>query len=142
MFTYDTLKIARGNKGLARTKPYPGDAGFDIYCSETTTIPPRSYKAIPTTAKVELPAGTFGMLVGRSSIAARGCLTHLGTIDNQYRGIVAPFIFNPTDTPITLDEGDRVAQLLILPLLDIQIEEIDQLTPSIRGESGIGSSGK
>lgn len=132
--------------GQARmpTRAHDGDAGYDLYVSETTHVPPHSFRDVPSGVYVELPSDCWGLLTGRSStIRNRGLLVIQGVIDPGYRGEMFSAVWNLTDDFVTLDEGDRIAQLIVIPneTARTRLCQVDVLSDTPRGTSGFGSSG-
>lgn len=149
------------------TKAYPSDAGFDLYyCPhgenvESLTIMGNGICKITTSIAIEFPPNTYGLIADRSSMGAKGAKVMGGVIDNKYRGeiIVVLANINASDCcdssdqltlgfmkPTLLDNivirpGDKIAQLLILPLIDTTIEETNELGTTERDSKGFGSSG-
>jgi len=128
--------------GKAPYRAYPGDAGYDLTVSETTTIPGRSYADIPCGISVELPHGYWGYLIGRSStLRTRKLLVNAAVIDNGYRGPLFAGAWNLADDPAVVREGDRLAQLIPIRLADLATVQVAELGGSERGVRGFGSSG-
>ena len=131
---------------IAPVKAHAADAGFDLTCSSITTeINERGQLIIVyhTGLAFEIPEGYFGALVPRSSIANKTLtLTNcIGVIDAGYRGEVMAKMKATTDViPAVYKEGERFAQLLILPVPEVQFEESTELSESDRGEDGYGST--
>ena len=131
---------------IAPVKAHAADAGFDLTCSSITTeINERGQLIIVyhTGLAFEIPEGYFGALVPRSSIANKTLtLTNcVGVIDAGYRGEVMAKMKATTDViPAVYKEGERFAQLLILPVPEVQFEESTELSESDRGEDGYGST--
>lgn len=121
---------------------HPYDAGLDLRSRITTTLLPGERKLIPTGIKVAIPPGYVGIVKDRSSMALKyGVHTIAGVIDSGYRGEIGVVILNTDKEKFTIHKGDRIAQLLILPVMLVKLEE-DTLTETPRGEKGWGSSGK
>ena len=131
---------------IAPVKAHAADAGFDLTCSSITTeINERGQLIIVyhTGLAFEIPEGYFGALVPRSSIANKTLtLTNcIGVIDAGYRGEVMAKMKATTDViPAVYKEGERFAQLLILPVPEVQFEESTELSEGDRGEDGYGST--
>lgn len=122
---------------------YPGDAGIDLQCAQSVKIEPGGFADIPTGVSVQLPDGYWAMLTGRSStLRKRGLLVSQGIIDQGYRGPLFAGVWNLTEEPVYVDKGDRIAQLILLPLFSGEIVVVDQLDPTERGTNGFGSSGR
>lgn len=129
------------------TKAHATDAGYDLYANMVLYSPFENQITYGTGVAVEIPDGYVGLVFPRSSI----CKKHLslsnavGVIDSGYRGeILAKFNISPdvSDAPRLYKEGDRIAQLIIIPYPEIEFVEVDVLADSDRGEGGYGSSGR
>ena len=122
------------------TKAHASDAGFDLASVEEVTIEPNSRYAINTGIAVEIPLGYYGMVLGRSGNTMRkGLVGQTGIIDTGYYDEIKVMAFNTTETPIKINVGDRVGQLLIVPHLMCDFVEGD-FTSNNRG-GGFGHSG-
>lgn len=123
-------------------------AGYDIYaCLEdaNVTIPAHCTVKVPTGISMAIPEGYFGGIFARSGLASKQGLRPancVGVIDSDYRGEFMVMLHNDTDEPKTIENGDRVGQLVILPFMAIDFEETDSLDETKRGSGGFGSSGK
>jgi len=121
---------------------HPDDAGLDLYSAETTTILPQERKLISTGIAMAIPAGYVGLVWDKSGIAAKhGLKTMAGVIDAGYRGEVKILVHNLSTKPYTVEAGSKFAQLLIQPVEQRQIVEVEELDDTTRGEKGFGSSG-
>lgn len=144
-----TLKVKRlpHCKDLPRYAT-PGSAGMDLTAgiSQALTIEPGKRTGIPTGLVVEIPPGYEGQVRPRSGLAARAGITLtncVGTIDSDYRGEVVVLLINHGEDSYTVEPGERIAQLLITPVPQVQIMEVEETTmTSERGEGGFGSTGK
>ena len=124
-------------------------AGADLYAllpdgAERVTIPPQGKHAFPTGIAVEIPEGYVGLVFARSGIACKRQLAPancVGVIDADYRGELRVFLQNNGTEPQTVENGERIAQLVITPCLDIEIKETDTLSETGRGAAGFGSTG-
>lgn len=127
-----------------------GDAGYDLIADEPDdfgvwTIPARGYRVIDTAAKVEIPEGYCGLIVGRSSLNTKGLVCCVGLVDSGYRGFIKVLIQNLNDNGYIISEGDRVAQLVLVPYTAPVLQYVngvDEFDVTERGESGFGSTGK
>lgn len=124
-----------------------GAAGFDLFCNNEQPIiaRPNEVVKVPTGIKMQIPEGYFGAIYPRSSsgIKSRIKLANtVGVIDSDYRGEVVLFLVNEGDQDLEIQKGDRLAQMVIQPYLRVQIEEVQDLDETERGEGGIGSTGK
>ena len=122
-------------------------AGADLYaCLESdVTIAPGETKKIPTGIAMELPVGTAGLIYARSSLGTKKGLApanKVGVVDSDYRGEFMIFLHNHGSESQTIAHGDRVAQLVITPVFTPGFEEAEELSDTVRGAGGFGSTGK
>ena len=122
-------------------------AGADLYActGESVSIAPGETKFIPTGIAVEIPVGYAGFIYARSGIACKRGLApanKVGVIDADYRGEVMVALHNHGTETASIDDGERVAQLVIAPYLTVEFTEADELGDTVRGEGGFGSTGK
>ncbi|MEW6226779.1 MAG: dUTP diphosphatase [Bacillota bacterium] len=123
-------------------KKYPADAGHDLYATKTMILWPFMPVKIPLNIRVSTPPGVFGRVCGRSSVSARGICVMPGTVDSGYVGQLFAVAVNVTLLPRRIRAGDRVAQLIFIPFCPAEIEEADALSPTARGDRGLGSTGR
>jgi len=124
----------------------PGSAGSDLRAAVEAdwTLAPGERRAVPTGMRIEIPAGYEGQVRPRSGLALRHGVTVVnapGTIDSDYRGEVMVLLVNLGHEPFVIRRGDRVAQLIIAPVVRARFVEADDLDTSSRGEGGFGSTG-
>lgn len=121
-------------------------AGADLYaCLEApVTIAPGETRFIHTGIAVELPKYTVGLIYARSGLACKKGVApanKVGVIDCDYRGELIVALHNHSDAPVTVEPADRVAQMVITPYIFGEYEEKDELSSSVRGDGGFGSTG-
>ena len=127
---------------------HPGeDLGYDLFALEGAALAPRTTVKVRTGIAVEArnPAtgAPLGLLVrDRSSMAARGVATTAGVIDAGYRGEILVLMTNLGETPVELKAGEKIAQMIPVPVLTGAVEEVESLEDSARAEKGFGSSGR
>lgn len=143
---YDEITLGEELRSEARMpmRAHPDDAGWDLFVSQATVIPPHGFQDVPSGVSLQLPNGYWGMLTGRSStIRKRGLLVVQGIIDTGYTGELFSAVWNLTSEPVTLERGERVAQLIILPNATARtlMVEAEALKSTSRGSAGFGSSG-
>lgn len=131
--------------------PYHGSekaAGYDLFAcpdSESVTIEAGETVKVGTGLAFEIPDGYFGAIFARSGLAAKQGLRPancVGVADSDYRGEYIVALHNDSDTAKTVNKGDRIAQLVILPYLAVDFFESDSLDDTDRGAGGFGSTGK
>lgn len=125
-------------------RQHPTDAGLDLYAAEPATLAPGEAKLIGTGVAIELPPSTCGLIVPRSGWAARQGLTILnspGILDQGYRGEVRVLLHNQGDETIWVDVHQRIAQLVVVPVVLATVEPVAKLSESERGDKGFGSTG-
>lgn len=123
-----------------------GDAGLDLIAGCSVTLAPGERALVGTGVAVAIPEGYAGFVQPRSGLALRhgiGLVNSPGLIDSGYRGEIAVILINhdPKDS-VTVERGDKVAQLVVLPVASANLVECDELPPSTRGSGGFGSSGR
>lgn len=139
---YGVCLFTVGEGGKTPTRSYEGDAGFDLYCSRDMTIAPGDYIDIPTSVAVALPEGYWALVTGRSSAwRKRGLLVIDGVIDNGYRGELFSAAYNTGGSGVVIDAGERLAQMILLPVWGGRLQQVDKLPASERGSNGFGSTG-
>jgi dUTP pyrophosphatase len=123
-----------------------GSAGLDLRAAVTEELAllPGERRLVPTGLILELPPGWEGQVRPRSGLAVRqgiGLLNSPGTIDSDYRGEVRVLLINLGTEPFVVRRGDRIAQLVVAPVAAVEIEEVEALSPTARGDGGFGSTG-
>ena len=127
---------------------HPGeDLGYDLFALEGATLAPRATVKVRTGISVEARHPQTGVPLGllvrdRSSMASRGIATTAGVIDAGYRGEILVLMTNLTDVAVELKAGEKVAQMIPVPVLTGNVEEVETLEVSARAEKGFGSSGR
>ena len=139
------LKVKKLNKDAILPRyAHPGDAGMDLFACETATLQPGDSLLVGTGVAVELPPGTEAQVRPRSGLALRHRVTVLntpGTIDEGYRGEVGVILINHGREPFIVNKGAKIAQLLVKPVLGVEVKEFDELSDTCRGAGGFGSTG-
>jgi deoxyuridine 5'-triphosphate nucleotidohydrolase len=122
---------------------YQGDAGFDLVVAESVVIRFGDSLDVPMGVQVQMPPGLWAMIIGRSStLRSRGLLVQTNVIDNGYRGDLFAMVQNMSSKTVTVERGERIAQLIPLPLVSPTLGLVNEaLKPSDRGDSAFGSTG-
>ena len=124
-----------------------GSSGMDLiaFVKEALKIKPNSSELIPTGISIAIPQDTEIQIRPRSGLAAKSRISVLntpGTIDSDYRGELKVILFNHGVNDFIVNNGDRIAQMVLMPVLKSSFEEVDELPDTIRGSGGFGSTGK
>lgn len=139
------IKALRDVPGLQEFVKYAHytDAGIDLIAAKNITIPQGHWVLVPTGIAVELPANHFGLVLPRSGLSKELGLQILGgVIDNGYRGEIFVNLANYGSMGmIPFFAGDRIAQLAVIPYRNVELEWVNELTQTDRGEAGHGSTG-
>ena len=128
------------------TYAHETDAAADLYAADTVVLPAHSISnMVRTGVHIQLPEGWIAMIFPRSSIGSKTGLrlsNSAGIIDQEYLGPLGVLYDNISDSDYTINKGDRIAQLMVMPSYHFKAKIVDKLTPTTRGEGGFGSSGK
>ena len=124
-------------------KAHQGDLGYDIFADEDKWIEPGGFTLISTGISVHNSSYKYGFIIkDRSSIAMKGLFTHAGVIDAGYTGEIKVLFHNNSSTAIKIEQGDKIAQLVPQPVVNFEVEEVEELFETKRGKNGFGSTGK
>ena len=144
-----TVKLRRvGQRGPPLDLPRyetAGSAGLDLRADEPVSLAPGERRLVPTGLAVEIPRGHEGQVRPRSGLALRlgvGMVNAPGTIDSDYRGEVGVILVNHGREPVSFARGERIAQLVVAPVVRAELVLVDELADSDRGAGGFGSTGK
>ena len=124
-----------------------GSSGVDLsaFLEKKVVIKPNSSELIPTGLQVAIPEELEIQIRPRSGLAAKesiGVLNSPGTIDSDYRGELKIILFNHGKEDFIINNGDRIAQMVLVPIIKMEFEEVDSLPNTVRGQGGFGSTGK
>jgi dUTP pyrophosphatase len=121
---------------------HSGDAGLDLFSAVDAVIAAGEVKAIPTGIKMSIPEGYVGLIWDKSGLSLRGAHRLAGVVDAGYRGEVRVVMANLSREPFAIQKGMKIAQMLIQPVVTVEIVEADELDDTSRGEGGFGSTGR
>ena len=141
------LQFRRLSEGaVPPVRAYHGDAGYDLCAAEAASIPPGGRVNVGTGIAVAIPGRHAGLVVPRPGLAARhgvALVNAPGLIDSGYRGELQVTLINTdADETFTVEEGMRIAQLVIVPVPEIELVEVEELEETVRGVGGFGSTGR
>ena len=124
-----------------------GSSGMDLmaFINNPIKVAPNNSALIPTGLSIAIPSDVEIQIRPRSGLAAKssiGILNTPGTIDSDYRGELKIILFNHSNKEFIVNNNDRIAQMILMPVLKVDFEEVDKLPDTLRGSSGFGSTGK
>ena len=137
---YINIKLDVG--AIKPKKAHDMDAGFDLYSREDCVIKGGSSACFDTGVHVEIPKGMVGFLKSKSGLNVNHSITSEGVIDAGYTGSIIVKLYNNSDVDYVVSRGDKITQIVFLPIPEIVLRNKDTLKDSDRGDNGFGSSGK
>lgn len=140
--TKEMIKIKLENGAYAPERAHPTDAGLDLKARETKVVPARGSSKFDTGVHIELPHGTTGFLKSKSGLNVKHGITSEGVIDVGYTGSIVVKLYNHSDKDYTVNAGDKISQLVILPIYTPRLELVTELDETDRGDGGFGSTGR
>lgn len=136
------MKIVVDPGAYMPTRAHANDAGLDLYAAETLYIAPHDWAVVDTGVHVAIPKGFVGLLTSKSGLMAKHGLTCRGTIDAGYTGTIKAVIFNHSERVYKVTQGDKVTQMVIMPIITPELELVEELERTERGSGGFGSTGR
>ncbi len=135
---YLNVKLDEGAK--MPTRAHDTDAGLDLYAMEDAVIPMFGSVKLDTGCHVAIPKNHVGFITSKSGLMSEG-ITSRGTIDSDYRGSIKAVLFNHNNRPYRIEKGQKITQLVILPIITPKPVQVDNLELTARGNGGFGSTG-
>lgn len=136
------MKIKLDDGAFVPTRAHEHDGGMDLYAMEDQIVPANESAIFDTGVHVQLPSGTAGLLVSKSGLNVKHGLTSEGLIDEGYTGSIVVKLYNNSGFDYRVHRGDKISQLVILPIITPEVELVDELEDTERGTGGFGSTGK
>ena len=136
------MRIVLENGAEMPEKAHKTDAGYDLFAREMNYVPARGSAVFDTGVHVEIPVGYVGFLKSKRGLNVNRGITSEGVIDAGYTGSIIVKLYNHTDEAYMVHRGDKISQLVILPILSDQLEAVDSLNETERGNNGFGSTGR
>jgi dUTP pyrophosphatase len=134
------IKVVLDPGAVMPTRAHPNDAGLDLYAMDDGWIFPKSRKTFGTGFHASIPVGFVGLLTSKSGMMAKGS-TNRGTIDSDYIGEIRVVLFNHSWRFMKIKKGQKISQLVLLPIITPELEQVDSLGETERGSNGFGSTG-
>lgn len=136
------MKIKLDKGAFVPTRAHDTDAGADLRSPIDTVVPAMGSRVIDTGVRIQLPHGCVGMLKSKSGLHVKHDITSEGVIDEGYTGTIKVKLYNHSDEPYSIERGDKITQLVILPCEYVKFDLVDYLEDSERGGDGFGITGK
>lgn len=124
------------------TKAHDLDAGFDLYAPERTVVRFNDSVVIDTGVHIEIPKGFVGFLKSKSGLNVKNGITGEGVVDAGYTGSIVAKLYNNGGQNVYLEAGQKIIQIVFLPIPEVELELADSFEASERGDNGFGSTGK
>lgn len=136
------LKIVLDKGARMPTRAHAIDAGLDLYAKDTYIVEAKDSCTFDTGVHIEIPEGYVGFLKSKSGLNVKYGITSEGVIDAGYTGSIAVKLYNNSGCDYKVNAGDKISQLVILPIITPDLEQVESLEETERGENGFGSSGR
>lgn len=136
------IKVVLDKGAILPTRAHESDAGYDLYTREMLIVKPKNTKTIDTGVHVQIPEGYVGFLKSKSGLNVYNSILSEGVIDSGYTGSIRVKLYNHGEVPALINAGDKISQLVLLPIITPDLEVVDALEDTERGDGGFGSTGK
>lgn len=136
------MKIKLDKGAIAPTRARDTDAGLDLYSPIEINIPSGWSRYINTGVHIQLPHGTAGLIVSKSGLNVKHGITSTGLIDEGYTGAIRVRLYNKSPEDYQIHIGDKISQLVVIPVLYEPVEIVDSIEGGERGDNGFGSTGR
>ncbi len=136
------MKIKLDKGAYTPLRGHDTDAGLDLRAMNSQRIMPHSSAIFHTGVHVELPKGTAGLLVSKSGLNVKRMITSTGLIDEGFSGEIIVRLYNHGEDSYLVNAGDKISQLVVIPVLYEDVEIVDEIAAGERGENGYGSTGR
>lgn len=136
------MKIVLDNGAIMPTRAHSTDAGYDLYARERQIVSAQESARFDIGVHIEIPAGYVGFLKSKSGLNVKHGITSEGVIDAGYTGSIVVKLYNNSGFDYTVNAGDKISQIVLLPIFTPELEQVDKLEETERGAGGFGSSGK
>ena len=135
------LKVNLDPGAYMPTRAHDTDAGLDLYAVYRRNVPAHGSMCFDTGVHIEIPAGYVGMVKSKSGLNVKCGITSEGVIDAGYTGSIMVKLYNHSGNTVEIERGQKISQLVLLPIITPELEEVDDLDATERGNGGFGSTG-
>lgn len=135
------MKVLLDDGAYMPNRAYESDAGYDLRSMVNRYIYPNEQSIFDTGVHIQIPQGYCGLMVSKSGLMSKG-ITSRGLIDSGYTGSIRVVLYNNGDKGYMVNQGDKISQLVILPILTPELEQVTNFDSTERGSGGFGSTGK
>lgn len=136
------MKIKLDDGAYKPLRAHKTDAGLDLLSPMHKVIRANDWESIDTGVHVEIPVGYVGMITSKSGLMAKEGITSRGTIDSGYTGSIKAVLFNHSKKDYIVEKGQKITQLVLIPIITPNVEIVDSLEETERGSDGFGSTGR
>lgn len=136
------MEIKLDSGAIAPNRAHRTDAGLDLYARETKVVPAWGSAVFDTGVHVEIPVGMAGFVMSKSGLNVKHNLTSEGVIDSGYTGSIVVKLYNFGETDYTVRAGDKISQLVVVPVFIGGLRVVEELKEQERGDNGFGSTGR
>ena len=135
------LKVVLDEGAFMPTRAHSTDAGLDLYSKVDAVVYPGRSRSFDTGVHIEIPAGYVGMIKSKSGLNVKSGIQSEGVIDAGYTGSMVVKLYNHSENSVVINRGQKISQLVILPIITPELELVDSLEDTERGSNGFGSTG-
>ena len=136
------MRVTLDENAVMPTRAHSTDAGLDLYSPFDVDVPAKGSVCVDTGVHIELPVGTVGMIKSKSGLNVKHGITSEGVIDVGYTGSMVVKLYNHTCKAYAVRKGDKISQLVIMPIITPDLELVDKLSDTERGNGGFVSTGR
>ena len=136
------MKVKLDEGAFVPTRAHEQDAGYDLKTPVCVTIPPRGFTIVDTGVHMQLPKGKCAVVISKSGLYINHAITSTGLIDEGFTGTIKIGLANHSDVAYTFERGDKISQFYITDYYKYDLELVDELDESDRGNAGYGSTGR
>lgn len=136
------MRVVLDKDAIMPTRAHATDAGYDLYAREQQVVPAQESACFDIGVHIKIPAGYVGFLKSKSGLNVKHGITSEGVIDAGYTGSIVVKLYNNSGFDYTVHKGDKISQIVLLPIFTPELEQVDKLEETERGAGGFGSSGK